>query len=90
MVNAGYAMLAVLPLAFLCLRIGDGVVMPLSQSAPIDESASSIIDSDAQVRRNADGRLATIARRMRAKRAQRRRELKEFKAWLEITANPFG
>lgn len=83
MLIPAYETLAILPLAFLCLRAG-------RPPKPIDESASSIIDSDAQAGRNTDGRLATIIERMHAKRAQRRRELKEFRAWLEITANPFG
>jgi hypothetical protein len=62
--------------------------MTASWSSPIAESASSTIDTDAQVRRAANGELTTMIQRLRAKRAQKRREQKEFKAWLEITAKP--
>jgi NAD(P)H-dependent flavin oxidoreductase YrpB (nitropropane dioxygenase family) len=31
---------------------------------------------------------ATVIRRVRAKSAQRRRQQREFRAWLQITANP--
>jgi hypothetical protein len=55
---------------------------------PIAESASSTIDTDAQVRRAGNGEFTTMIQRLRAKRAQKRREQKEFKAWLEITAIP--
>src|SRR6516225_481803 len=36
----------------------------------------------------ASGELATVIKRLRAKWAQRRREQREFKAWLKITAKP--
>jgi hypothetical protein len=62
--------------------------MTASWPSPIAESASSTIDSDAQVRRAANGELATIIKRLRAKWAQRRCEQREFKAWLAITAKP--
>ncbi|WP_155764415.1 hypothetical protein [Mycobacterium colombiense] len=55
---------------------------------PIAESASRTIDTDARVRRAGNGELATIIQRLRAKRAQKRREQVEFEAWLQITADP--
>jgi hypothetical protein len=88
MLNAAYGTLAMLPVAFLSLRLRDGVAMTASGPNPIAESASSTIDPDSQVRHAADGKLATVIKRLRAKRAQRRREQREFKAWLEITARP--
>jgi len=78
MLNAAYVMLAMLPLAFLSLRVGDGVAMPPTPPGAIDEP----------LRREANGRLATIMNAMRARRAQKRRELMEFRAWLKITAEP--
>jgi hypothetical protein len=57
-------------------------------TGPIAESASSTIDPDAAALRAANGKLATIIKRLLAKRAQRRREQTEFKAWLEITSKP--
>jgi hypothetical protein len=50
--------------------------MTASWAAPVAESRSST------------GELAAIIDRWRAKREQRRREQKEFKAWLEITRSP--
>ena len=46
-------------------------------------------DTDAQVRHSGSGELATMIQRLRAIRAQKRREQREFKAWLQITAYPF-
>ena len=88
MLNAAYGMLAMLPVAFWAGRVRDGVAMAASRPSSIAESASSTIDPDAQVRRAANGELATMIRRLRAKRAQRRREQREFKVWLQITAKP--
>jgi len=88
MLNAAYGILAMLPVAFLGLRLRDGVAMTASLPNPIAESASTTIDPDLQVRHAADGELATVIKRLRAKRAQRRSEQMEFKAWLEITAKP--
>jgi hypothetical protein len=88
MLNAAYGMLAMLPAAFWVGRVRDGVAMTASWPSPIAESASSTIDPDAQVRRATNGEPATMIRRLRAKREQRRREQWEFKAWLEITATP--
>jgi hypothetical protein len=88
MLNAAYGMLAMLPVAFWVGRVRDGVAMTASWPSPVVESVSSTIDSDAQVRRAANGELATMITRLRAKRAQRRREQREFKAWLAITAEP--
>ncbi|MGA9356948.1 MAG: hypothetical protein ACLP3C_24755 [Mycobacterium sp.] len=80
--------MALLPVAFWVGRVRDGVAMTEHRPSPIAESASSAIDSDVEVGRAADGELATLTKRLRAKWAQRRREQREFKAWLEITAKP--
>jgi len=83
MLNAAYGMLAMLPLAFCVGRVRDGVVIQASSPSPIAESASST-----QVPRAANGELVTMVKRLRVKRAQKRCEHKEFKAWLQITAKP--
>jgi hypothetical protein len=88
MLNAAYGMLAILPVAFWVGRVRDGVAMTASRRSPIAESASSTIDSDAHVRHAANGERATMITRLHAKRAQRRREQREFKVWLAITAKP--
>jgi hypothetical protein len=88
MLNAAYGMLALLPVAFWAGRARDGVAMTASWPSPVAESASSTFDPDARVRRTADGELATMFTRLRAKRAQRRRDQREFKVWLAITAKP--
>jgi hypothetical protein len=62
--------------------------MTPSWPSPIAESASGTIDHDAPIQRAANGELATMIKRLRAKWAQRRREQREFKAWLQITAKP--
>jgi hypothetical protein len=62
--------------------------MTPSWPSPIAESASSAVDPDPAVRRAASGELTTMIKRLRAKWAQRRREQREFKAWLQITAKP--
>ncbi|WP_293343266.1 hypothetical protein [Mycobacterium sp.] len=80
MLNAAYETMAMVPLAFLSLRVRDGVAMTPTPSRAIDEP----------LRREANGRLATIIDSIRARRAQKRRELMEFRAWLKITAEPFG
>jgi hypothetical protein len=54
----------------------------------IGESSRSAVDPDVQTRREGNGQLATTITKLRAKREQRRREQREFKAWLEITAKP--
>ena len=84
MLNAAYGMLAMLPVTFWVA----GYAMTASWPSPIAESASRTIDTDAQVRRAGNGELATMIQRLRAKRAQKRREQREFRAWLQITANP--
>jgi hypothetical protein len=56
--------------------------MTASWPSPIAESASRTIDTDAQVRHTGNGELATMIQRLRAIRAQKRREQREFKAWL--------
>jgi len=88
MLNAAYGMLAVLPVAFWVGRARGGVAMAASRPSPTAESASGTLDSDAQLRRAANGERATIIKRSRARWAQRRCEHKEFKAWLQITAKP--
>jgi hypothetical protein len=88
MLNAAYGMLAVLPVAFWVGRVRDGVAMTTGRPSASAESASGTIDPDHQVRRAANDEPATVIRRLRAKRAKRRCEQREFKAWLAITANP--
>ena len=88
MLNAAYGMLANAASDVLGRRVRDGVAMTASWPSPIAESASPPIDTDAQVRRAGNGELASMIQRLRAKRAQKRREQREFKAWLQITANP--
>jgi hypothetical protein len=87
MLNAAYGMLAMLPVAFWVGRVRDGVATTASWPSPIAESAGRTIDTDAQVRRAGNGELATMIQRLRAKRGQKRRAQKEYKAWLQITAN---
>lgn len=55
---------------------------------PIDELACHCIDTDARVRRLGIDGLPHTIRRLRARWAQKRCESREFKAWLQITANP--
>jgi hypothetical protein len=62
--------------------------MTASWSSPIAESASSTVNPDVQVQRAPNGERTTLIKRLRAKRAQRRREQREFNAWLQITAKP--
>jgi hypothetical protein len=62
--------------------------MIVNRPSPLAESASGIVDSDAPIRRTANSELAMVIRRFRIKRAQRHREQREFKAWLEVTAKP--
>jgi hypothetical protein len=88
MLSAAYGLIALLPVAVWVGRVRDSVTVPDRRSSQIAESASSAIDPDARVGRAADGELATMTKRLRAKRAQRRREQREFKTWLEITARP--
>jgi hypothetical protein len=88
MLSAAYGLLALLPVAVWVGRVRDGVAIPEGRPSPIAESASSATDPDAPVGRAANGELATMTKRLRAKRAQRHREQREFKAWLEITARP--
>ena len=76
MLSAAYGMLAIVPVVFGFRLVRDGVATTASRPSPIAES------------RSASGELATIIKRLRAKWAQRRREQREFKAWLEITAKP--
>jgi hypothetical protein len=88
MLNAAYGMLAMLPVSFWAGRVPDGVATAASWPSPIAESASSTIDPDGQGQSATNGEPATMIRRLRAKREQRRCEQMEFKAWLEITAKP--
>jgi hypothetical protein len=88
MLNAAYATLAVLPVAFSVRRVRDGVATTAGWPSPIRESASGTTGPDAPVQRAANGELATMIKRLRAKRAHRRCEQREFKTWLQITAKP--
>jgi hypothetical protein len=88
MLNAAYEMVALLPVAFWVGRVRDGVAMTASSPGPIAESSSSTINPVARGRRAGNGELATLIKRFRVARAQRRSEQREFKAWLEITAKP--
>ncbi len=88
MLNAAYGMLAMLPVTFRAAGYAMASPMTTSWSGPIAESATRTIDTDSQVRRAGNGELATMIQGLRAKRAQKRREQREFKAWLQITANP--
>ena len=88
MLNAAYATLLMLPLALWVGRVRDGVSMTASWPGSIAESASSTTSPGAQVRRATSGERATPVNRLRAKRAQRRREQREFAGWLQITAKP--
>jgi hypothetical protein len=88
MLNAAYRNAGNAASDVLGCRVRDGVAMTASWPSPIAESASRTTDTDAQVRRGGNGELATMIQRLRAKRAQKRREQGEFKAWLQITANP--
>ena len=90
MLNAAYEMLALLPVRFYVAGYAMGLAITASWLSPIAESASRTIDTDPQVRRTGNGELATMIQRLRAKRAQKRRERAEFKAWLQITANPLS
>jgi hypothetical protein len=76
MLSAAYGMLAIVPVVFGFRLVRDGVGTTARRSSPITESPST------------SGELATLIKRLRAKWAQRRREQREFRAWLEITAKP--
>jgi hypothetical protein len=88
MLSLAFGVMALLSVAVWVGRVRDDVAMTARWPIPIAESASSAIDPDAQVGRVANGELATMTKRLRVKWAQRRREQREFKAWLEITAKP--
>jgi hypothetical protein len=62
--------------------------MTASRPSPITQSASNIAYSGVQIQRTAESELATMMKRFLIKRAQRRCEEKEFRAWLAITAKP--
>jgi len=55
---------------------------------PVALWVGRVTGPDAQVRRVTNDQPATMIDRFRANRAQRRREQREFKAWLQITAKP--
>jgi hypothetical protein len=61
--------------------------MTASRSSPIAESANRI-DTDAQVRRAGIGELATMLQRLRAKRAQKRREAKGIQSMATDNREP--
>jgi hypothetical protein len=88
MLNAAYGMVALSPVAFWVGRARDGVAMAAGRPGSTAESSSGTINPDVQGRRAADGKLAPIAKRLRARRARKRCELREFKARLQITAKP--
>ena len=88
MLNAAHGMLAMLPVVFWVAKHAMVFAMTARSRGPIAESASSTVDPEAAVLCAANGKLATIIERLRAKWAQRRREQTEFKAWLEITSKP--
>jgi hypothetical protein len=88
MLNAAYGMLAMLPAAFWAGRVRDGVAMTAGRPSPTVESLSGTINPDSLGRRAASGKLATMVKRLHARRARKRREHKEFKVWLQITAKP--
>lgn len=69
-------------------RVRNGVAMTASWLSLIADSARQTIDTDAQVRRARSGQLAATIQRLSAKRAQKRHEQREFRAWLQITADP--
>jgi hypothetical protein len=62
--------------------------MPVYWPSQIGESSRSGVDPDVQARRAGNGWLAMTITKWRAKRDQRRREQREFRAWLEMTAKP--
>jgi hypothetical protein len=70
-------------------RVRDGIAMTASSPSPIAESASRTLDTDAQVRHMGKWRTCNHDQRLRAMRAQKRCEQREFKAWLQTAANPF-
>jgi hypothetical protein len=88
MLNATYAMLAVLPIALWVGRVRDGAGTTSARHSSIAESSTSTIDPDALMRRATNDELATMGQRLRAKRAAKRREYQEFRVWLQITAKP--
>jgi hypothetical protein len=88
MLDAAYGMLAMLPLALSITRVPDGVAATAGRHSPTDEPESSTIDLDARSAYRAKSRFATLVTHLRARRAQKRRELKEFRAWLAITREP--
>ena len=77
MLNAADVMLAMLPLAVLGLRGRNGLATTAGQP-----------DSGKHRRHTANGRIATMLKRRRKARGQKRREIREFRAWLQITAEP--
>lgn len=67
----------------LYLAVGTLEFLPLALLAGLAADGGTI-----SVRRASNDRSATTIDRRRAKRAQRRREQREFRAWLQITAEP--
>ena len=64
--------------------------IPYSSSHNLVNSSTLMpgVVQDASGATHVNGELAAVIRRFRAKRAQRRREQTEFRAWLKITAAP--
>jgi hypothetical protein len=87
-VNGAYEMLAMAPVAVWVGRMRAGVPMTIDAHYLIAESARSTIRADAQVRRSANDQQATLITRLRALRAQRSCEQREFRAWLQMTREP--
>jgi hypothetical protein len=97
-------LLAMLPVALWVGRVHDGAAKTSSRPSPTAKSASSTVPDHklpitnlkhlrtihpcAQVRRATSGEPATRINRIRAKRAQRRCDQWELRAWLQITAYP--
>jgi hypothetical protein len=89
MLNIAYGLLlAMLPVALWVGRVHDGAAKTSSRPSPTAKSASSTAGPCAQVRRATSGEPATRINRIRAKRAQRRCDQWELRAWLQITAYP--
>jgi hypothetical protein len=79
MLNIAYGLLlAMLLVALWVGRVHDGAA----------KTHSKMLTTCAQVRRATSGEPATRINRIRAKRAQRRCDQWELRAWLQITAYP--
>jgi hypothetical protein len=87
MLNAAYGMLAMLPVTFWVA--GYAMVSDDRRSRQLARRTSKPHYRYRRAGTTAgNGELATMIQRLRAKRSQKRREQREFKAWLQITASP--